>query len=332
VTFEEEAQPRVGDWVVAVGNPFGLGGTATAGIISGLGRNQLDASTPYTDYIQIDAAINRGNSGGPTFDIYGRVIGVNSAILSPTGGSVGIGFAIPASIAKPITDQLRRGESITRGYVGVGIQDLSREERASLGLPANFKGAYVGTVTPGGPADTGGVQLGDIVTHVNGQEIQSSNDLTRRIGQVRPGETVRLQILRDGRRETVTIRAIVRPPESELNASGGIGQAPEAPQAAPSAGTEVVGLTVAPMTPALRRQHEVPERINGLVVTQPGRGSAQGVQPGTVIMRAGNAPVTTVAQLQAAVEAARRNDTGVFLMFWTPAGVRTGVLELPKSE
>jgi len=332
VTFEEEAQPRVGDWVVAVGNPFGLGGTATAGIISGLGRNQLDASTPYTDYIQIDAAINRGNSGGPTFDIYGRVIGVNSAILSPTGGSVGIGFAIPASIAKPITDQLRRGESITRGYVGVGIQDLSREERASLGLDARFKGAYVGTVTPGGPADTGGVQLGDIVTHVNGQEIQSSNDLTRRIGQVRPGETVRLQILRDGRRETVTIRAIVRPPESELNASGGIGQTPDAPQSAPSAGTEVVGLTVAPMTPALRRQHEVPERINGLVVTQPGRGHAQGVQPGTVIMRAGNAPVTTVAQLQAAVEAARRNNTGVFLMFWTPAGVRTGVLELPKSE
>ena len=329
VTFEEEALPRVGDWVIAVGNPFGLGGTATAGIVSGLGRG-IDSA--YVDYLQVDAAINRGNSGGPTFDIYGRVIGVNSAILSPTGGSVGIGFAIPASVAKPITDRLMRGESITRGYVGVGIQDLTREERASMGLEANFKGALVGEVTPGGPAEAGGVQYGDIVTHIDGQQIENRTDLTRRIGQVRPGETVRLQVLRDGRRQTLTIRAIARPPESELNAGRLPGQDQDAPQSAPSAGTEVVGLTVAPMTPALRRQHEVPERINGLVVTQPGRGHAQGVQPGTVIMRAGNAPVTTVAQLQAAVEAARRNNTGVFLMFWTPAGVRTGVLELPKSE
>jgi serine protease Do len=141
VSFEEQADPRVGDWVVAVGNPFGLGGTATAGIVSARGRDLQDRSSAYVDYLQIDAAINRGNSGGPTFDIYGRVIGVNSAIFSPTGGSVGIGFAIPAATAKSVTDQLIRSGAIERGYIGVQIGNLD-DDRAALGLPSDAKGAW----------------------------------------------------------------------------------------------------------------------------------------------------------------------------------------------
>lgn len=331
VTFEEEAQPRVGDWVVAVGNPFGLGGTATAGIISGLGRNQLDASTPYTDYIQIDAAINRGNSGGPTFDIYGRVIGVNSAILSPTGGSVGIGFAIPASIAKPITDQLRRGESIQRGWLGVEIGPIDREMQAALGLESR-NGAYINGVTAGGPAERGGLRAGDIVLNLNGQAVTDSNDLTRRVGRAAPGDNLRIEILRDGRRQTVSVRSGTRPSQAELDAGANGAQPDDGPaQGGATAGVAIEGLTVAPISPALRRQYEIPANINGLVVTQPGRGTARGFQPGYVIMRAGLNPVTSTADLQRAVEAAKAAGTGVFFHVWTPAGNRPIVMEVPKS-
>lgn len=332
VTFEEAAQPRVGDWVIAVGNPFGLGGTATAGIVSGQGRNQLDASTPYTDYLQIDAAINRGNSGGPTFDIYGRVIGVNSAILSPTGGSVGIGFAIPASVAKPITDRLMRGETIERGYLGVEIASISRQQQQAMGLDSS-RGAFVNGVTPGGPADRGGLRAGDIVLSLNGQAVVDSTDLTRRVGQARPGDNLRLEILRGGRRQTVTVRSGTRPSLNELNAGSG---APEEPETAPgsaTAGVAVGGLTVAPLTAALRNQYSIPARVEGVVVTRPGRGAAQGFQPGYVIMLAGTAPVRSVADLQAAVQASRAaGRPGVFLHVWTPQGNRAVVLELPESE
>ncbi|HVL43169.1 MAG TPA: trypsin-like peptidase domain-containing protein, partial [Brevundimonas sp.] len=160
VSFEEQAQPRVGDWVIAVGNPFGLGGTATAGIVSALARQNVDDQTAqYVDFLQIDAAINRGNSGGPTFDIYGRVIGVNSAIYSQTGGSVGIGFAIPASIAKGVTEQLMRNGRVERGYVGLGLRTLSPDGWEALGQPRDFKGALIESVTEGAPADRAGAQI-----------------------------------------------------------------------------------------------------------------------------------------------------------------------------
>ncbi|HYC97381.1 Do family serine endopeptidase [Brevundimonas sp.] len=326
VTFEEQAQPRVGDWVVAVGNPFGLGGTATAGIISAQGRG-IDASTPYTDYLQIDAAINRGSSGGPTFDIYGRVIGVNSAIYSPTGNSVGIGFAIPASVAKPITDRLMRGETIQRGYLGVEIGPISREYQEALGLDSR-DGAYVNSVTPGGPGDRAGLQAGDIVVGLNGQPVRDSSDLTRRIGETSPGDALRIEVLRNGRRQTVSARSGTRPSLSELNA----GRQPDEPAAPVQGGTAVAGLTVSPLTAALRQRYEIPERVTGVVVTAPGRGNAQGFQPGYVIMRAGNGPVNSVADLEAAVQASRQAGRGVFLLVWTPGGNRSIVMDLPKSE
>lgn len=331
VSFEETAQPRVGDWVIAVGNPFGLGGTATAGIVSAQGRNQLDNSTPYTDYIQIDAAINRGNSGGPTFDIYGRVIGVNSAIYSPTGGSVGIGFAIPASVAKPITDRLMRGETIERGYLGVQIGPIDREWVGPLGLQSR-EGAYVVSVTPGGPAERGGLQQGDVVLTLNGQKVTDSNDLTRRVGQARPGDNLRLEVVRDGRRQTINVRSGTRPSVAELNNEGGAAPGAEPTPGGAAAGSAVGGLTVAPMSPTLRQRYEIPANVNGVVITQQGRGDNRAYQPGFVIMRAGQRAVTSVADFQAAVEAARRAGTGVFILVWTPQGNVPTVLELPESE
>lgn len=331
VSFEESAQPRVGDWVIAVGNPFGLGGTATAGIVSAQGRGEVDASTPYTDYLQIDAAINRGNSGGPTFDIYGRVIGVNSAIYSPTGGSVGIGFAIPASVAKPITDQLMRGETIERGYLGVEIGNLD-PYREAMGLPDGTRGALINDVTPGGPADRGGLRYGDVVVALNGQPVATSSELTRRVGQASAGDMLRLEILRDGRRQTVNIRSGTRPSRAELEAGRNGVAEPETLAPAP-AGTAVAGITVAPLTAALRQQYDIPAGVNGVVVTQAGRGNAQGFQPGYVIRQARTMAITSVADLQAAVQAARAGGgDSLFLLVWTPRGNVPLAYELPDPE
>jgi len=331
VSFEEQADPRVGDWVVAVGNPFGLGGTATAGIVSARGRNIGDNTTPYTDYLQIDAAINRGNSGGPTFDIYGRVIGVNSAIFSPTGGSVGIGFAIPASTAKTITDRLVRGETIQRGYLGVQIGSLE-PYRESLNLQPDFKGAYVVEVTKDGPAAKGGLQPGDIVTAINGSAVEDSTDLTRKVAQTAPGDALRLDLMRDGRNQTLTVRSGTRPSNAELNGNGSTEGEPEAP-AAPVAGQAVAGLNLAPITPALRSRYDIPDTVNGVVVTGVATGGDRRFQPGFVIMRVGNAPAGSVAVVDNAVKAARAaNAKTVFLLVWTPQGNQPVVLDLPKAE
>jgi len=331
VSFEETAQPRVGDWVIAVGNPFGLGGTATAGIVSAQGRSIPDPTANYVDFIQIDAAINRGNSGGPTFDIYGRVIGVNSAIYSPSGGSVGIGFAIPASVAKPITDRLMRGETIERGYLGVQIGPIDPTFVGPLGLE-NREGAYVNSVTPGGPADRAGLQAGDIVLSLNGQKVVDSTELTRRVGQARPGDNLRLEIIRDGRRQTVNVRSGTRPSIAELNNEGTGAPETEPNPGGASAGTSVGGLTVAPITPALRQRYDIPANVNGVVITQQKRIDGRTYEPGYVIMRAGQRPVTSVADFQAAVAAAQRAGTGVFMLVWTPQQNAPVVLDLPKSE
>jgi serine protease Do len=334
VSFEEAAEPRVGDWVVAVGNPFGLGGTATAGIISAKGRTNLDATTPYTDYLQIDAAINRGNSGGPTFDIYGRVIGVNSAIISPTGGSVGIGFAIPASTAKPIVDQLMRGERIQRGYIGVGIRSLTPEMWEALGESKDFKGALIETVSEGGPAARGGVRPGDIAVSVNGTAVANGTELTRQVGLVKPGETIRLEIIREGRRQTLTIRADVRPPESELSTQDGSSNGPGG--AAAAAGAVAEGITTTPITPQLRERYGIADTVNGVVVTAVARGSRaaqMGLPVGAVITQINRKPVRTSADVAAEVAAAKAaGRPGVLLFVWTPRGVQTAVLELAKPE
>ncbi|HTI68084.1 MAG TPA: trypsin-like peptidase domain-containing protein, partial [Caulobacteraceae bacterium] len=211
VDFEDAAMPRVGDWIIAIGNPFGLGGTATAGIVSAYGRDIGQG----VDFLQIDAPINRGNSGGPSFDVYGRVIGVNTAIYSPSGGSVGIGFAVPADQAAAIAAQLRTGKTILRGYIGASVGTLT-PGLAQSQTPGVDSGALVAETTPGAPAARAGLRAGDVVVAVDGARIRTGGELTRAIGKAKPGQIVRLGIVRDGRRRTVIVRTGTRPSEREL--------------------------------------------------------------------------------------------------------------------
>jgi serine protease Do len=337
VEFETSAQPRVGDWVVAVGNPFGLGGSATAGIVSARGRDLRDQTSAYVDYLQIDAPINRGNSGGPTFDIYGRVIGVNTAIFSPTGVSVGIGFAIPADVAQRVTQQLMQGGSIERGYLGVQIMTLSDDQREALGLAEDVEGAFVNSVTPGGPAEDGDLRAGDIITALNGEAIRNNTDLTRRVAQARPGDSLRLTLLREGRQVQVTVRSGTRPSLDELNAQDGgdaDGAQPSQPEA--PAGTVVEGLSVTPLTDALRERFSVAGDVRGLVVTGVTSGSeaaGRGFQPGMVILQADGRPVSTVAEFRAAVDRVRAaGRPGILLLMRTARGNEPVVLELDGDE
>ncbi len=308
VNFENSARPRVGDWVIAVGNPFGLGGTATAGIISAYGR---DIGETFVDYIQIDAPINRGNSGGPTFDIYGRVIGVNTAIFSPSGGSVGIGFAIPADVADQVTKQLISGHAIQRGYIGATIQNFTAEMAEAQGL-GDQRGAIVADLAPNGPSQRAGLAAGDVIVSINGHPVKTSSELTREVAKARPGDTLQLDVIRDGKHRTVPIHSGVRPSEKELAAnqntpdeqgggSGGGAQAPKAPV--------VLGMALAPLDDATRRQLGMSASVHGAVVLNVDAASdagQKGLKRGDVIVRAGDQPVTGAAEVSAAVEAAKR--------------------------
>jgi serine protease Do len=209
VSFARSATPQVGDWVVAVGNPYGLGGTATAGIVSAHGR---EIGEGYVSFLQIDAPINSGNSGGPSFDLQGRVVGVNTAILSPSGGSVGIGFAIPSDLAQSVTEQLIKTGRVTRGYVGVGVQDLTPALAVRLNARGQ-RGAVIVEVRSGGPA-AGRLRPGDIVTGVGGQAVTTAGDLMRRIATVQPGAELSLDVMRDGKRLPVTLRVDRRPDDA----------------------------------------------------------------------------------------------------------------------
>jgi serine protease Do len=308
VNFENAGRPRVGDWVIAVGNPFGLGGTATAGIISAYGR---DIGETFVDYIQIDAPINRGNSGGPTFDIYGRVIGVNTAIFSPSGGSVGIGFAIPSDVADQVTKQLIAGHSIQRGYIGATIQNFTAEMAEAQGMGGQ-RGAIVADLAPNGPSQRAGLVAGDVITSINGHPVKTSSELTREVAKARPGDNLQLDVIRDGKHRTITVRSGVRPSEKELAANentpdnqggGGSGgsQAPKAPV--------VLGMQLAPLDDSMRHQLGLPPSVRGAVVLGVDANSdagQKGLKRGDVIVRAGDAPVTSAAEISAAVEAAKR--------------------------
>ena len=203
VEFAEDDDVRVGDWVVTMGNPFGLGGTVTAGIVSARGREI--GSGPYDDFLQIDAAVNRGNSGGPAFNLNGEVIGVNTAIFSPTGGNVGIAFAIPASIARDVVADLREDGSVTRGWLGVSIQPVTGDIAESIGLD-DADGALVSEVTDDSPAEEAGVEVGDAIVEVNGERINSPRDLARTIAALDPNARAELTVWRDGRERDLTVR------------------------------------------------------------------------------------------------------------------------------
>jgi serine protease Do len=307
VDFENSAKPRVGDWVLAVGNPYGLTGTATAGIVSAYGRNIGDN---FVDFIQIDAPINRGNSGGPTFDIYGRVIGVNSAIVSPSGGSVGIGFAIPADVADNISKQLIAGGKITRGYLGATIQDVTPEIAESMGL-GKTKGALVADLVPEGPAQRSGVMSGDVVVQLNGHPVTSATDLTRFVAGQHPGDVLHLQVLRGGKPKSIDVTSGTRPPPSQLAANDeGRGAEPGSPR--PQAGRAehptALGLTLAPLDADVRSHLGLSADFHGVVVLgvkSESDADDKGLRPGDIIVRAGESNVASPAEVVAAVAQAR---------------------------
>jgi serine protease Do len=312
VDFERQAKPRVGDWVITIGNPFGLGGTATAGIISAYGRDLGDSSSTFVDYIQIDAPINRGNSGGPSFDIYGRVVGVNTAIFSPSGGSVGIGFAIPADVVDSITSELVKGGKITRGYIGANIQPFTADMAEAQGL-GEQRGAIVAALVPGGPAEKGGLKAGDVVTAVNGVAIKNSQELTREVAKGRPGASLKLSVIREGNRTTVDVRSGSRPTERELaqntddedSSSARPGGTPPAAQRAP-----VLGMVLAPLDAATRSRLSIDDTVKGVAidsVRSSSDASDKGLKRGDVITSINTRPVTTPAEVAAAAEAAKKS-------------------------
>jgi serine protease Do len=197
-----KANPRVGDWIIAVGNPFGLGGTVTAGIVSANGRDI--GAGPYDDFIQIDAPVNRGNSGGPTFNAAGEVVGVNTAIVSPSGGNVGIAFAVPAASVERVVEDLRAKGSVTRGFIGVQIQPVSAEIADAIGLK-EARGALVADAQAEGPAARAGLRRGDTILAIEGRPIRDARELSRRIAEVKPGERISVTVFREGRERTITI-------------------------------------------------------------------------------------------------------------------------------
>ena len=310
VNWGDSAKARVGDWVVAIGNPYGLGGTVTAGIISALHRGITGAGA-YDRYIQTDASINMGNSGGPMFDMAGNVIGINSALISPTGASVGIGLAIPAEAAKPVIEALRRGQRPERGYLGVGLQPLDENIADSLGLPKD-RGEIVRTVVPGEPAAKAGIQQGDVIVRVGGQEVTPDETVSYLIANTTVGTRVPVDLIRGGRQMTVQVQVGQRPTEEELakQAGGDDGDDGQAlGEEAPVAPGAALGLSMQPLNAQIIRALNLPTDVRGVVITaiDPGSDAAEkGLRRGDVIMSVNRQAVTAPSQVIAAVDAARK--------------------------
>jgi len=315
VDFGDDRQLRVGDWVVAVGNPFGLSNTVTAGIVSSIGRDV--GNGPYTDFIQIDAPINRGNSGGPTFDLRGEVIGMNSMIYSPTGGSVGIGFAIPASTIHDVVAQLKSHGHVNRGWLGVQIQSITPEMAASLGSK-EMQGAIIAEVVPNGPAAKAGMQQGDVVIAVNGKPVEDSRDLSRRVASLIAGSKATFTVMRDGNRKDITADITLRKEDQVASNQkfGGPGQAPEA-------NTKAMGLGLAALTPDARQQFNLGDDVNGVLVTNvdPNSDAAdKGLRPGDVLRSVGNKPVRSPADVKGRVAEAHAAGRKSVLLLVTRGG------------
>ncbi|MCC4253704.1 MAG: Do family serine endopeptidase [Pseudomonadota bacterium] len=306
VKFGDSTKARVGDWVVAIGNPFALSGTVTAGIISAVHRG---TGGTYDKFIQTDASINQGNSGGPMFDMRGNVIGINSQILSPSGGNVGIGFAIPSEQAAPIVQTLMKGQTVKRGYLGVQISPLGEDLAESLGLAKN-SGEFIQGVEPGRGADKAGIKAGDVIVSVNGQEVNPDQNLSSIVANQPIGAKVPIVLIRNGQRMTVTAVVGERPPEDELNSfaqSQDDEDFSEQQQQAPGkAAEQSLGIAAIPLTPGIIRQLGIPTDTRGIVITAVDGSTdagAKGLRRGDVIMSANNRPVTSQAELDAQVKA-----------------------------
>jgi len=297
VTWGDSDAAQVGDWVLAVGNPFGLGGTVSPGVLSARGRD-IHAG-PYDDFLQIDASINRGNSGGPDFNLEGQVIGINTAIYSPNGGSVGIGFAIPSSLAKPIIEQLRTHGKVQRGWLGVQIQSVTPDIAKSLGL-AKAEGALVADVTKDSPAAKAGVKQGDVILNYDGHDIGQVRDLPIAVAETPVGQAATIKVWRNDKPASVQVKIGEMPDNLAQVATA------EQPEHGNSA---AMGLKLSTLTPELRRQVRVPKDVHGVVVTDVDAGSplgAVGVQPGDVIVSINRKPVETPREAVHELEAAQK--------------------------
>ena len=297
-----EKTSRIGDWVVAVGNPFGLGGTVTAGIVSARGRDI--GAGPYDDFIQIDAPVNKGNSGGPTFDVDGNVLGVNTAIFSPSGGSVGIAFAIPAGTVKSVIAQLKDTGKVSRGWIGVQIQPVTAELADNLGLKAP-EGAMVSDPQENGPAAKAGILAGDVITKVNGAPVKDAKDLARQIGAMAPGATAKLTVWRKGEEKTFSIALGELPNQREAKAG-----TPDS-SGRNSADVPRLGLTVAPAGQVAGSGSE------GVVVTEVdpnGVASDQGFKTGDVILEVGGKKVANPVDVRSALSEAQKDGKRTILM------------------
>jgi serine protease Do len=303
VEFGNDRSLRVGDWVVAVGNPFGLSNTVTAGIVSSIGRDIGNAEQPYTDFIQIDAPINRGNSGGPTFDLRGQVIGMNSMIFSPTGGSIGIGFAIPASTIKDVVAALQAHGRVARGWLGVQIQPVTPEIASSLGV-TDPKGALVAQTVPESPAARAGLRQGDVIVAINGKEVADAHDVTRRVASLPAGKAAAFTILRDGQRQTVNVTIGAK---KDAQVAANFDPQSGAP-AGVSATGKAMGLGLSALTPEVRRAYNLDDGVQGVLITQvdPDSSAAeQGLQPGDVVVSVRNKAVHSPQDVEKSVVAAK---------------------------
>lgn len=312
VDFGDSTAMRVGDWVMAMGNPLGQGFSVSVGIVSAAGRA---LSGSYDDYIQTDAAINRGNSGGPLFNMAGEVIGVNTAILSPTGGSIGIGFAMSSAVVTKVVDQLREFGETRRGWLGVRIQDVTPELADGLGL-AEARGALV-TDVPEGPARLGGMEVGDVILTFDGEAIIDTRGLVRIVGERAEGQTVPVEVVREGKPEILAITLGRRETAEGMAATSPDGQV------VPPAPKQILGLTLAPLTDELRAQLGLAAGATGLLIeaVDPASDAAtKGLSVGDVITEVAQQPVTDVASFQASVETAIENGQKSVLLLIRRAG------------
>jgi serine protease Do len=307
-SWGDSSKTRVGDWVLAIGNPFGLGGSVTAGIISATARD-IHAG-PYDDFLQTDAAINRGNSGGPMFNLAGEVIGINTAIFSPSGGSVGIGFAVPAAFARPIIEQLKATGRVERGWIGARIQPVTEDLAEAVGLDRS-RGAMIAAVDPDSPAARAKLLPGDVILAYDGKPIERSRQLPRLVADTPPDKSVALSIWRDGKERIVGLEVALLDPDRPAPHPS------EPAKPKPPAAVDALGLKVAGLTPDLRKQFSLAGAAKGVLITEvppSSAGAAQGLQPGDLLVAVDRSPVASPDEIKASAAAARKLGRKYLLM------------------
>lgn len=329
VSFGDSEKMRVGEWVMAIGNPFGLGGTVTTGIVSA--RNRDINSGPYDNYIQTDASINRGNSGGPLFNAAGEVIGINTAIISPSGGSIGIGFAIPSETATRVIAQLREYGETRRGWLGVRIQEVTDEIAESLGMD-KAEGALVAGITEGGPAAAAGLEAGDVILDFNGEEVPTMRDLPRMVADTPVGKEVEVTVLRKGKEVMLTVTlGRLEEADGEATADGGS----EKPGDKPAEMPEVLGMTLSSLTDELREKFSIAEDVKGVVITEVEGGSdaeEKRIRAGDVIVEVAQEPVSKPADVTARLKALEEDGRRLALLLLSNAQGEVRFIPLPIDK